>query len=181
MTNTTSPYRPLGSDENRRALVAGMKQVRQDALRLVEIVPKNQWYTPRYHGWSLAAMLAHLYFMDNTTLLMMQAAMRGIAFPLPKSALNLFNNFTTARIFKEREVEATVNAIQKNESRLVAFVLRLPPDKFQRKLYDPWLECYLTVEESVQEFFLIHWQNHLKTVRDAEDKGFYEPTAAGTV
>jgi hypothetical protein len=64
--------------------------------------------------------------------------------------------------------------------RLVAFVLKLPPDRFHRKLYDPWLERYLTVEEAVQEFFLIHWQEHLQMIRDAEDKGFYEPSAART-
>jgi len=177
MTEAKREYRSLDTDENRRALVSDMKRIRQEALRLINLVPKDKWYEPRYHGWSPAAMMSHLHSMDNLTLSMMQAAMRGVALPVPKSALNLFNN-VMSRVFKTRNMEATLLDIQKNEARLIAFVLRLTPDQFQHKLYDPWLECYLTVEESVQEFFFIHWEGHLQTVRDAEDKGFYEPPAS---
>ncbi len=171
-------YLSLESDENKRTLVADMKRIRQDALRLVQLVPKDNWYEPRYHGWSLAAMMSHLHSMDNLTISGMQAAMRGVSVPLPKSALNMFNT-VMSRIYKTRDVETTLLDIQKNEARLIAFVLRLTPDQFRRKMHDPWLESYLTIEEAVQEFFFIHWEGHLQTVRDAEDKGFYEPSASG--
>src|SRR5690348_2738800 len=119
MTAVKPPYRSLESDENRRALIADMKKIRQDGLRLVQLVPKDKWYEPRYHGWSLAAMMSHLHSMDNITLNMMQAAMRGIALPLPKSALNMFNN-VMSRVMKTRDVETTLLDIQKNEARLIA-------------------------------------------------------------
>lgn len=177
MNQPKSDYRHLDAETNRRALVEEIRKIRQEAPRLVALVPQNQWYTPRYHGWSLAAMLGHLHMMDNLTLRMMQFALRGVSLPISKSMLNLFND-TMSRFFRQRDVETTLRELQKNEPHLIAFVLRLPPDKSHRKLYDPWLESYLTVEEAVQEFFLIHWQGHLQTVRQVDDRPYHEPSAA---
>lgn len=179
MNNTKRLYRSLASEENRRSLVAEIKKVRQDVLGLVEIVPKERWYEPRYHGWSLAFILAHLNMMDDLNFQLMQSALRGFTLPIPKRALNAFNNLTS-RVFRQREIQGTLDEIRRKEARILAFVLKLPPDQMHRKAYDPWIQSYLTVEDAVQEFFLIHWQGHLQTVRDAEDKGFFEPTAATT-
>jgi hypothetical protein len=121
-------------------------------------------------------MLGHLHMMDNLTLRMMQFALRGVSLPVSKSMLNLFND-TMSRLFRQRGVESTLRQLQTNEPHLISFILRLPSDKSHRKLYDPWIESYLTVEDAVQEFFLIHWQGHLATVRQVEDARFHEPAA----
>jgi hypothetical protein len=179
MTEPQHIYRSLAFDSNRQALAADIKKVRQEVLRLIELVPKAKRYEVRYHGWSPGAMLSHLHFMDNATLCLMRVAEQGIVLPLPRSALNLFNN-NLARLFKRMDIEKTVRQIQSNEARLIAFVLHLPARQFVRKVYAPCLESYLTLEEAVQEFLLIHWQGHLQTMREVDDKGFYEPGAIST-
>ncbi len=172
-------YRSLESNESRRALVEEIKKVRQQALVLVELVPQEQWYEPNFQGWSLAFILAHLNMMDDLTLQMMQSALRGFTVPLPKSFLNRFNA-VTSRLFRRRTIKGTLEEIRRKEPRVLNFVLKLPTNQMQRRVYDPWLERYLTVEQAVQEFLLIHWEMHIQPVLDAYDKGFYEPTAVAT-
>ena len=178
MTEPQHIYRSLAFDSNRQALVVDIRNVRREVLHLVELVPKAKWYEARYHGWSPGAMLGHLHFMDNAALHLMQAAVRGFIVLLPTGALNLFNN-NMARLLKHRDVEKTTQHIHLNEARISAFVLHLPARQFMRKVYAPCLGSYLTFEEAVQEFFLIHWQGHLQTMREVDDKDFCEPGVIG--
>lgn len=166
-------YIYLDSDAERRQLVDDIARVRRTVMQLVEVVPEGQWYQPRYHGWSLAAMLAHLHLTDNLCLLDIQLALIGFRPPIPSTLWDRFNDVTT-RIFRQRVVETTVRGIQKNEKRVADFILRLPVSKFSKVVYDPPRDRYLTVEQALQEFFLYHWHEHLKTMREVEGIS-YEP------
>lgn len=168
-------YRYLDSDEDRRALIEDIRQVRRDALRMLEIVPQDQWYEPRYHGFSLAAMLGHLQLMDALALWLIQLALIGIRPPGSAALLNRFND-AMARVFRRRVIETTVKGIQAKEAALAAFIEKLPVEQFSRLVYNPASEQYLTIEQAVQEFFLFHWRDHLATMRAADDVR-YEPPA----
>lgn len=160
-------YRFLDGEADRQALVEDIRRVRREVLRLADLVPEARWYEPRYHGWSLAAMLGHLHLSDNLTILNIQMGLIGLTVPVSSGVWNRMNAFT-ARVFKGRIVETTVRGIQKNEARIAKFILQLPVDKFSRRVYDPPIDRYLTVEQAVQEFFLFHWQDHLRTMHIAE-------------
>ena len=166
-------YRFLDSDDDRRQLADDIRRVRRDLLRVADLVPEAKWYEPRYHGWSLAAMLGHLQMADNLTLRLMQFALVGVRLPLPESLLNRFND-VTAGLFKARLVPTTRRGIERNEARITDFVLHLPMDRFTRTVYHPALGTYLTLEQAMQEFFYHHWLEHLQTMRQVEDI-FYEP------
>lgn len=179
-TSQPRDYKSLNSPAERQALIENIKRTRAEVLRLIEFVPHDQWYQLRYHGWSPAAMLGHLHMMDNITLLLMQAGMRGLSMPLPLGMLNIFNNLTS-RFMRQQNIDETIHAIRQNESRLISFVVRLPAEKFNKKVHDPALERWLTIEEAVQEFFYLHWADHLQTMRQVDDRGFYEPAAHTTL
>lgn len=172
-------YRYLDSDDDRQQLVADIRRVRLDLLRVADLVPEAKWYEPRYHGWSLAAMLGHLQMMDTLTLRLMQLALVGVRLPLPEPLLNSFNDLT-ARLFKGRVVPTTRHGIERNEQRITAFILHLPMDRFTRTVYHPALGEHLTLEQAMQEFFYYHWLGHLQTMRQVEDI-FYEPPSRGEV
>lgn len=163
----------LDTDEERRQLVDEIGKVRRAVLHMVDVVPQEQWYQPRYHGWSFAAMLAHLHLTDNLCLLDIQLALIGIRPPIPSSLWDRFNDVST-QVFRQRVVETTVRGIQKNEKRVASFILRLPVSKFSKEVYDPPHNRYLTVEQALQEFFLHHWHEHLKTISETEGLS-YEP------
>ncbi len=175
----THQYKYLDSDEDRRTLVEDIRQTRLEVLRLVDRVPKEQWYEPRYHGWSLAAMLGHLQMMDRLTLWLIQLGVLGIRLPISTGLMDGFNN-TTSRLFQKRIVEASLKGLEKTEQQLADFVMTLPTSKFSRSVYDPALKQYLTVEQAMQEFFLYHWQEHLQTIRMVDDIR-YEPPASNLV
>ncbi|MBL8165342.1 MAG: hypothetical protein JNJ61_25390 [Anaerolineae bacterium] len=168
-------YRYLDSDDDRRALIEDIRQVRRDVLRMLEIVPKDKWYEPRYHGISLAAMLGHLQLMDSVTLWMMQLALIGVRLPGSAGLVNRFNDFM-GRVFRQRVIETTVKGIQTKETALISFVEKLPVEQFSKLVYHPVIEQYLTVEQAVQEFFLFHWREHLASIRAVDDVR-YEPPA----
>lgn len=172
-------YRYLDSEEDRRQLVEDIRRVRREVQRIVNLVPDAKWYEPRYHGWSLAAMLGHLQLMDTLALRAMQVALLGLHVPLPETALNRFNDLT-ASVFKQRLVSTTIRGIQRDEKRITEFVLHLPMDRFTRTVYHPTLGMYLTLEQAMQEFFYYHWLGHLQTMRQVEDI-FYEPPRSNEV
>jgi hypothetical protein len=166
-------YRFLDTEADRTALVEDIRRTRRDLLNLVNLVPQDRWYEPRYHGWSLAAMLAHLQLQDRLLMWNISLALLGIQIPIPRQYLNSFND-AMANIFRRRVVETTVRGLENNESRITDFIMRLPLDKFSRRVYDPASEKTLTIEQALQEFFLYHWQEHLQTMRLADDI-HYEP------
>jgi hypothetical protein len=171
-------YRYLDSEEDRRALLADIHQVREDVIKIARLVPESRWYEPRYHGWSLAAMLGHLQTTDRLSMWLMKAALLGIRLPIPTDMLNRFND-GTARVYKGRVLPTTIQGIQNYEKHIADFILKLPVDRFSRMVHDPALGKTVTIEQAVQEFYLFHWQEHLATLRGAEDV-FYEPPGEGS-
>jgi hypothetical protein len=162
-----SEYIYLDTDAERQHLVEEIIRVRRATLQVVDVVPVALRYEPRYHGWSLAAMLAHLHNSDNLTLLLMQLGLLGIRLPISRAMNDRFNNFA-ARIFRQRLIETTIKDIQRNEKCIVDFIIHLPMNKFTRQVYHPDQQITLTIERAVQAFFLHHWQLHLQTMRQVE-------------
>lgn len=166
-------YRYLDSEADRKKLVEDIRRVRRTVLQIAEAVPHEKRYEPRYHDWSLAAMLGHLQTIDNLSLIQIKLALIGIRFPIPLGILNRFNNFC-ARIFRNRVVGTTIQGIQKNEKRITDFIMYLPMDKFTAPVYHAPSKKYLTTEQAIQMLFLYHWQQHLQTMREVEGI-YYEP------
>ena len=161
---TKREYSFLDRAEDRQKLLDEMARVRRDVLQVLETMPSEQWYNPQYHGWSLAAMLGHLHLSDNLGKLNIQLGLLGISPPISSTTYDGFND-VMALIFQKRVIETTVRGIQNNEARLADFVLQMPVEKFSQPVYAPRFNRYLTVEQAMQEFFYLHWQDHLKTLQ----------------
>lgn len=172
-------FRFLDSEADRQELAADIHRVRQAVITLAESVPLDRHYEPRYHGWSLAALLAHLNTMDSVALLGIQLALVGIRPPLPLKLLDRFND-QTARLFQRRVVAATIRGIQAKEDPIISLILTLPMDRFTREVYHPPSERYLTIEQALQQYFLFHWQEHLQTLQRGEGI-YYEPPESTTL
>lgn len=167
-TGVNRIYRYLDTPADREALTADIKHVRRVVLQLVDYLPREKWYEPRYHNWTPAAMLGHLHLMDNFLHYWMQLALIGIHPRITPGVRDGFND-TMAGVFKHRVMESTIKGIQKNERRICEFILRVPMERFTRQVYSPVWQTYLTVEQGLQEFFLYHWQDHLQTMRQVEN------------
>ncbi|MBZ0297770.1 MAG: hypothetical protein K8L99_34765 [Anaerolineae bacterium] len=171
--NIEQSYRYLDTEEDREGLLKDIRQVRKAVVEIREIVPEDQWYTPRYHNWSLAAMLGHLQLMDTLSMWQIQSALLGLRAPVSNATWNGFNN-AMAQVFKNRVVETTVRGIQNKEKTIEKFILNMPVERFTVQVYHPPLGKYLTVEQAIQALFLYHWEEHLRTMRLAEGL-YYEP------
>lgn len=166
-------YRYLDGDPDRRALIGDVRRVRESVIRLADTVPEARRYEPRYHGWSLGAMLAHLYVSDRLSLWSFQWALAGVRPPVPSPLLHRFNA-VCARVFEKRLTGTTIRGIHTVEKRIEDFVLRLPVDKFTHQVWVPGEGQYMTVERAVQVAFVFHWQEHLMTLEKVEGV-YYEP------
>ncbi len=166
-------YRYLDTEADRQQLVDDTRRVRRLVVQMTDIVPQDKWYEPRYHEWSLGAMLGHLQVMDKLMMMNIQAALVGIRFPIPISMVNQLND-VMARVYKNRVVETSIRGIQRFDLVLADFILRIPMDKFTVQVYHPTSNKYLTIEQALQVFFLHHWQAHLQTMREVEGI-HYEP------
>jgi len=166
-------FRYLDTDADRQELVADIRRVRQSVIQTAESVPQDRHYEPRYHGWSLAALLTHLNTIDSLALIEIKLSLLGIRPAIPLSTLNWFND-STARLFQRRVVATTLHGMQGNEKRIVDLILTLPMDRFTREVYHPPSGCYLTVERALQQYYLFHWQEHLQTLQRVEGI-YYEP------
>jgi hypothetical protein len=160
-------YIYLDGEEERQQLIEAIRQVRREVLAIVEATPEDQCYEVRYHGWSLAAMLGHLNLMDNLYMLLISLALLGVRFPVPPEIQDGFNNFI-AGIFRRRLIGASMRGAQVNEAKIADFINRLPVEKFTQQVYSVESKQYTTVERAVQEYFLFHWRNHLRTLRASE-------------
>ncbi len=167
------PYRYLDTDADRRSLVAAIQRARRQVIELTERVPRDKWYEPRYHGWSLAAMLGHLQLMDNLSLALIKMALVGFRPPVPAVALNGLND-AMAGIYRRRLVETTVKGIRQQEKAIASFIMELPIERYTVQVYYPPASRYLTVEQAVQALFLFHWEGHYQTMAQAEGI-YYEP------
>ncbi|MDZ4766353.1 MAG: hypothetical protein SGI73_17565 [Chloroflexota bacterium] len=176
---TSRDWRYLDSEADRRALIEDIRRVRLAVVTLARAVPPDQQALPRYHGWSLGAMLAHLHLSDSLALLQIKVALIGVHPAFSLKLLNRFNG-TTTRWFQKRVVATTIRQIESGEARIADFILRLPMDGFSRPLYYTAGETELTAERAVQAYFLHHWQEHLTTMQKVEGM-FYEPPNMGRV
>jgi hypothetical protein len=168
-------YRYLDGEAERLALIEDIKQVRRDVLRVADLVPKDKHHEPRYHGWSLGAMLGHLQLMDNLSMWVIELGILGVRVPVSAPLVDSFNDWM-AGIYRGRVVETTIRGIQKKEKGIEEFVMRVPVDKFTRLVYHPILQVDLTVEQALQEVFLYHWREHLETMRKVDDMHYEPPT-----
>jgi hypothetical protein len=160
-------FRFLDSETDRLQLVDDIRQIRRVVISMTETVPEDKWYEPRYHGWSLGAMLGHLQTMDNLNLLLIQAALVGINPPIPMELVDTFND-RMARVFQKRVVTTTIRGMNKKEKALERFIMQLPLDKFSKPVFYPPQNRYLTTEQALQVLFLHHWQDHLQTMLAVE-------------
>jgi hypothetical protein len=181
MTSESTPtpqvirqYRRLTTDAERQALVEDIRKVRRDLRRVVGLVPEDRWYEPRYHGWSPAAMLGHLELMDGVLMKMVGSAASGFRWSVSTGMLHQMNGIM-AGVFRRRLVETTLAGLERGEQQVIDFVLRMPPERYDRLVYDPALGIFLTIEQALQEFFLEHWREHLATMQAVDDRGGYEP------
>ncbi len=169
-------FRYLDTPAERQELVGDIHRVRRTLVTLAQGVPPDKHFEPRYHGWTLAALLAHLNTTDNLALTAMKLSLVGIRPPLSLGALNQFNDFT-ARVFRQRLVSTTLRSLERGEKRIADFIMTLPMDRFTREIYHPPSSRYLTIERALQQYFLFHWQEHLQTMQRVEGI-FYEPPSA---
>jgi len=167
------PYRYLDTEADRRSLIAAIQRVRRQVLEIPERVPREQWYEPRYHGWSLAAMLGHLQLMDNLSLALIKMALVGFRPPIPDTVLNNLNDLM-ARVYRRRVIETTVKGIQKQEAVITRFIMELPIERYTVQVYYPPANRFLTVEQALQVLFLFHWEGHYQTMAQVEGI-YYEP------
>jgi hypothetical protein len=160
-------YIYLDSEEERKQLVLEISKVRRAVMRVVENIPEDEWYEARYHGWSLAAMLGHLNFIDNMSMFMIRAALVGFRPRVSMRTVDRLNGFT-ARLFQKRLVSASTKSIKRNEKTIANLIMSLPMSRFSTPVYDPIKAEYTTVERNIQDRFLYHWRGHLKTMREVE-------------
>jgi hypothetical protein len=172
-------YRYLDSEDDRQRLLVELRQVRQAVRDMTQTVPEAQWYEPRYHNWSLAAMLGHLQMIDHIHLLLIQMALLGIRFPLSLQFVNQVNDFM-ARLFQRRVVAASLKGMEKQQAVIEAFISTLPIDQFTKQVYYPPQRKNLTIEQAVQVMFLHHWQDHLQTMLDVEGIQYEPPRDASS-
>lgn len=161
------PYIYLDGPKEREQLIEQIRAVRQEMRDLVKTIPEAEWYEPRYHDWTLAALLGHLNFMDNIWMLVLRAGLLGIHPSVSDSFVNQMNQFMT-RVFSKRLVPASLKSIDKNEERIADLIQTLPVSQFTKSVYSPQDNGYITVERALQRFFLFHWQEHLNTLRSVQ-------------
>lgn len=160
-------YMFLDDEPDRKKFLAFTREVRQAIQDTVNHVPEAQWYEPRYHGWSLAAMLSHLNIMDNLGMLAIQAALIGIRPSITEQRMKQLDQFS-ARVFHKRLIPASLRSMERNEKRIGDFILQLPVSKFSTPVYSPIQGMYITVERAIQTFFLFHWRGHLQTIHEVD-------------
>jgi hypothetical protein len=160
-------YIYLDSSLERQQLIAAMAAVRGDVLRAIDSVPADQWYLPRYHGWTPAAMLAHLNTVDSHALRLIQLSLLRIRPAFGMGLVNALNN-VTARLYRKRTIEASRRDTQRNQKRLADFVSYLPMDRLSKPVWHPAKAQYLTIEQALQEYCLNHWRDHLQTIIETE-------------
>jgi hypothetical protein len=176
---TASDFRFLDSEADRQTLINDIRRVRQNVTQLIEALPADKIYVPRYHGWTPAAMLAHLHLTDNLSLMALKLALAGLPLPISSGLWDQMND-AASRLFARRVLATTLRGIKANENRIADFILQTPVKGFSKRFYYPPINRYVTVEQALQVLFLHHWQQHLKTIEGAEGY-FYEPPANPTM
>lgn len=163
----------LDGKVEREQLLRTIHRTREEVVQIIRSIPEDEWYTPRYHGWTPAAMVAHLNTVDTLSLYLIKLALLGFTPTMSTATLNRLNDFM-ARVFARRVMATSLESVEKNETRIADFITHLPMDKFSKRVFNPGDQKYLTIEQAIQAFFLHHWQTHLHTMREVE--GIQPPT-----
>jgi hypothetical protein len=174
-SGAAAALRYLDGEAERLALIEDIRSVRQTVIDFAQDIPQERWYEPRFHGWTLAAMLSHLHNADNVALMQMKLALLGIHLTVSAAMLNRIND-AAARFFRARIVPTTIKDIRKNEKRIADFILYLPMDRFTREVHYPPTGEMMTIERAVQQYFLFHWRDHLRTLQGGEGVSYEPPT-----
>lgn len=158
-------FEPLYLDtaQDREHIIQQVREVRALVRSAAESVPQEAWYSPRYHGWSLAVMLGHLNWVDGLALFALKAALLNIKPRIRMDSVDRMNDFT-ARIFARRTIESAWRVTDKNIKRISDFVTYLPLDKCSKSVFYPPENDYLTVEKALQQYFIGHWVYHLHEI-----------------
>ncbi len=160
-------YQFLDDEVDRRQFIARMREVREAVIGLRSVVPGARWYVARHEGWSLAATLGHLQWMDRLHLLQVQLAIWNLPFPFSAHTWARVSGWQQ-RIFQRRLLRSSVEGIRAALPDQESFVLQLSVEDFSKRLtYAPTGQT-LTVEQAVQEFLLFYWQDRLRALRIAE-------------
>ena len=160
-------YRFLDEEADRRQLIARMTEVREAVIAMRSVVPEARWYVARHEGWSLAATLGHLQWMDRLHLLQVQLAIWNLPFPLSAHGWQRITAWQ-CRVFRRRLLRSSIDGIRAALVDQQRFLLALSVADFSKRLtYAPTGQT-LTVEQAVQEFLLFHWQDRLRALRVAE-------------
>lgn len=153
----------IDTPQDREHIIQNVRDVRALVRTAANTVPQDAWYSPRYHGWSLAVMLAHLNWVDSLALFSLKAALLNVKPRIGMSAVDRMNNFT-ARIFARRSLESSWRTTDKNIKRISDFVTYLPMDKLSKAVFYPPENDHLTVEKALQQYFIGHWAYHLHEI-----------------
>ncbi len=165
--SNVTPYLFLDGENERQRLIVQIGQVREEVLNHLRSLPEAEWYEPRYHGWSPAAMIAHLNTIDSLSLWHIKLSLMNIKTQFPASMIHSFNDLV-AKVFRNRVMATSMKSVPKNEARIADFITHLPMDKFSKQVFEPTSQRILTVEQAIQHYFLHHWQTHLLEMRQAE-------------
>ena len=65
-------------------------------------------------------------------------------------------------------VTSSLASMRKNEERIGAFIRDLPVNRLARQVYSPPEEKLTTIERYIQDRFLLHWREHLQTIKTGE-------------
>ena len=160
-------YRFLDDEDDRLQFIARMREVREAFIAMRSVVPEARWYELRHEGWSLAAILGHLQWMDRLHLLQVQLAIWNLPFPFSARTWERVTGWQQ-RIFQRRLMKSSVDGIRGALPDQEEFILQMAVDDFSKRLtYAPTGQV-LTVEQAVQEFLLFFWQDRLRALRIAE-------------
>lgn len=160
-------YRFLDDEVDRRQLIERMREVREAFIAMRSVVPEPRWYEARHEGWSLAAILGHLQWMDRLHLLQVQLTIWYLPFPFSARTWERVAGWQQ-RLFKRRRLDSSAEGIRGALPDQERFILQLSVADFSKRLtYAPTGQT-LTVEQAVQEFLLFYWQDHLRALRIAE-------------
>ncbi len=160
-------FRFLDGEDDRLQFIARMREVREAFIAMRSVVPEARWYEVRDEGWSLAAIMGHLQWMDRLHLLQVQLAIWNLPFPFSARTWERVTGWQQ-RIFQRRLMKSSVDGIRGALPDQEAFVLHMAVDDFSKRLtYAPTGQV-LTVEQAVQEFLLFFWQDRLRALRIAE-------------
>lgn len=155
-------------DAEREEVVRRVQDVRQEVFTLANQVPETDHFNKRYFWRSLSQLLIDMWSRDVGGLLLINLAAQGMSFRPPDKWVT---NIRRARLsfYKQRPIAATLRDLQHKEADIVRFIREVPLDVIHRDVYPPRkLVQPMTVEEAVQFYFVMRWQQDLDLMRKIE-------------